>query len=246
MQRLGWVSWGSLLGQAPLCCTVCSAEPCGNELCSMPWALHTCAHVCTHSRVNAHACTSLCMAKCLLGPARAFHQNIWGCRAAARHWGLTYTRGARRARALPQVGCRGCQGHLSASALSSPLAVCFPRPAPSRRAEASERRPTATSRLLQRPFPRSAIPWPRLKAGPTMRYCARLLGGEAAAGAKTRLPGRGGEGGGRAHAHQHPNALLGSWGSWMVPKIPHPGVGMLPEMLPRPLPCSILLGERGG
>lgn len=154
--------------------------------------------------------------------------------------------GARRARALPQVGCRGCQGHLSASALSSPLAVCFPRPAPSRRAEASERRPTATFRLLQRPFPRSAIPWPRLKAGPTMRYCARLLGGEAAAGAKTRLPGRGGEGGGRAHAHQHPNALLGSWGSWMVPKIPHPGVGMLPEMLPRPLPCSILLGERGG
>lgn len=141
---------------------------------------------------------------------------------------------------------RGCQGHLSASALSAPRAVCFPRPAPSRRAEASERRPTATFRLLQRPFPRAAIPWPRLKAGPTMRYCARLLGGEAAAGAKTRLPGRGGAGRGRAHAHQHPAALLGSWGSWMVPKMLHPGVGMLPEMLHRPLSCSILLGERGG
>lgn len=74
----------------------------------MPWALHMRAHVCTHLHVNAHACTSLCtcsawMAKCLLGTARAFHQNIWGCRAGARHWGLTYTPGARRARALPQV-----------------------------------------------------------------------------------------------------------------------------------------------
>lgn len=54
----------------------------------MPWALHMRAHVCTHLHVNAHACTSLCtcsawMAKCLLGTARAFHQNIWGCRAGA-------------------------------------------------------------------------------------------------------------------------------------------------------------------
>lgn len=70
------------------------------------------------------------------------------------------------------VGRRGC---LSESALS---AVCFPPPAPSRRAPASEPRPTATFRLFQRPFPAAgsaAVPWPGLKGAPTMSLCARLL-----------------------------------------------------------------------
>lgn len=78
----------------------------------MPWALHMRVHVCTHSHVNAHACTSLCtwMAKCLLGPARAFHQNIWGCRAGARHWGLTYTPGGSLCPGAASGGVLGVPG----------------------------------------------------------------------------------------------------------------------------------------
>lgn len=134
VQGLGWMSWGSLLGQAHLRCTAFAqlnpaamnfAPSLGPCTCMHVYAhtctcMHTLAHVCAHLHMYARTCTCmhalacecthlhtplhmLCMAKCSLGTARALHQNIWGCRAGARHWGLPHTPGARRARALPQV-----------------------------------------------------------------------------------------------------------------------------------------------
>lgn len=137
-------------------------------------------------RAGARCCDAQPSPAVPAGDSKGRTQNIRGFMASSQHLGLSPP----SAQALLQVVLE-VPGPPLQSALS---AVCFPRPAPSHCAEASERRPTATFRLLRRPFPCAAIPWPCMKAGPTMRHCAWR---EAAAGGAAHPPA--------------PNTFLGIW-----------------------------------